>query len=227
MFTVTYLSHSGFLVETDHCYLLFDYYKGTIPPLDREKPLYVLVSHSHEDHYNKKIETLIQQYPQVTYILSSDIEKREAPNRIYLGPDEKQTIGLLEVETFLSTDLGIAFIVQVDGKTIYHAGDLQWWHWIGEPDQDNEDMKQMFLKEMNKLQGRHFDIAFLVLDPRQEEAFDWGFDYFLKHTDTDYAFPMHFWKDYSVIDAYKYSAKAKEVKDKVMDICREGQSFVL
>ena len=28
--TITYLSHSGFLIELDHMVLLFDYYEGTI-----------------------------------------------------------------------------------------------------------------------------------------------------------------------------------------------------
>lgn len=224
---ITYLSHSGFLVETEHTSLLFDYYEGNLPPINPGKPLYVFVSHSHHDHYNRAIYHLENEYPEVTYFLSSDIEEEKKANRIYLGAGEKTKVGNLKIETYLSTDLGIAFLVETDGKTIFHAGDFHWWHWIGEPDQENEEMKKRYLAEMDKIKGRHFDVAFLVLDPRQEEAFDWGFDYFMKHTRTDIAFPMHFWKDFSVIRAYKNSAKAIKIKDRVMDLTKEGQVFLL
>lgn len=39
---VTYIHHSGFLVETDRFYYLFDYEKGTLPKLNCEKPMFVL-----------------------------------------------------------------------------------------------------------------------------------------------------------------------------------------
>lgn len=222
---ITYIAHSGFLVETESAILLFDYYKGEIPTINNEKPLYVFSSHSHEDHYNEAIYKLEQEKKDVTYILSSDIEGPKADNKIYVGAHEKKSIGNIEIETFLSTDLGVAFLVTVDQKKIFHAGDLHWWHWIGEPDSDNEAMKKMYMDEMKKIVGRHFDVAFLVLDSRQEETFDWGFDYFMKHTDTDVAFPMHCCDDYSVIPAYKNSKKSAGIQDKVVDICREGQVF--
>lgn len=52
---ITYLGHSGFLVETKEHYLLFDYYTGKLPAFLPEKKLTVFVSHSHQDHYNKEI----------------------------------------------------------------------------------------------------------------------------------------------------------------------------
>ena len=54
MMKVTYLGHSGFLVETDDAYFLFDYYKGTVPELDSSKKMFVFVSHGHYDHYSKR-----------------------------------------------------------------------------------------------------------------------------------------------------------------------------
>ncbi|MDO4556397.1 MAG: MBL fold metallo-hydrolase, partial [Lachnospiraceae bacterium] len=226
MLNITYLSHSGFLAETKKCYLLFDYYKGTIPSLSEGKPLYVFASHSHKDHFNPNIFELEKMHPQTTYLLSSDISVEEKENRIFIKPEEEKALDGIMIKTLLSTDLGVAFDVEVDGKKLFHAGDLHWWHWIGEPEEENEQMKQAFFSQMDKIKRNHYDAAFLVLDPRQEEAFDWGFDYFLNHIDTDYAFPMHFWKDYSVVDRYRFSEKGKKFKDKVMDICREGQQFV-
>ena len=46
---ITYIYHSGFLVETKECYYLFDYYKGSLPSLDTNKQILVFASHSHRD----------------------------------------------------------------------------------------------------------------------------------------------------------------------------------
>ena len=54
---VSYLDHSGSLVECKDCYYEFDYYKGVLPPLDRKKEVLVFCSHCHGDHYNPKILT--------------------------------------------------------------------------------------------------------------------------------------------------------------------------
>ena len=38
---ITYINHSGFLLETKDCYYIFDYYKGELPHLDKEKEVIV------------------------------------------------------------------------------------------------------------------------------------------------------------------------------------------
>lgn len=74
--------------------------------------------------------------------------------------------------------------MKVEGKTIYHAGDLNWWHWNGEPEEDNEYYKKTFQDEMKYLEGKKIDLAFMLLDPRQEDKYCWGMNYFLEHTDS-------------------------------------------
>ena len=78
---VTYIYHSGFLVETEQCYYVFDYYQGELPELDVEKPIIVFASHAHPDHYNKKIFTLLKDcvMKHVTAVLSKDIYSRKYP----------------------------------------------------------------------------------------------------------------------------------------------------
>ena len=75
MMRVTYLSHSGFLVEMDDACFLFDYYKGEIPDIDREKQLFVFVSHGHYDHYKKEIFRLAEREKETYYILPEEIKK--------------------------------------------------------------------------------------------------------------------------------------------------------
>ncbi len=70
---VTYLKHSGFLIEWEHCYWIFDYYQGKIPQLDEGRPIFVFCSHSHSDHFNPAVFALGRQYPKVSYIFSSQV----------------------------------------------------------------------------------------------------------------------------------------------------------
>ena len=53
--TITYIHHSGYLLETEQALLLFDFTEGTLPPLDPAKDLFVFVSHRHEDHFWKPL----------------------------------------------------------------------------------------------------------------------------------------------------------------------------
>ena len=52
---VTYIDHSGFMVESGSCYYIFDYYKGELPKLDKDKEEIVFCSHFHQDHFNPQI----------------------------------------------------------------------------------------------------------------------------------------------------------------------------
>ena len=58
--TVTYIGHSGFLLETEDAYFLFDYFKGTIPELKNNKSIIVFSSHRHHDHFNPEILNLLK-----------------------------------------------------------------------------------------------------------------------------------------------------------------------
>ena len=51
MMKATFLNHSCFLLELDSVCLLFDWWKGELPPLP-DKPLLIFASHWHEDHFS-------------------------------------------------------------------------------------------------------------------------------------------------------------------------------
>ena len=188
MLKVTFLYHSAFLVELSHCSLLFDWYGGAIPAFDRHKPLYVFASHHHGDHYSPEIFSLLGM-DNVWYVLANCI-RLSAKRKAALGIEETHVLRVsagrtfpleeLRITTFRSTDAGVAFLVETEGKTLFHAGDLQWWHWEEEPKHWNDEMEREFKKEGAKLMGRKIDVAFLVLDPRQESYFWWGFDWWMR-----------------------------------------------
>ena len=192
---ITYLDHSGFAVEYKKYVLIFDWYKGKLPEFDSEKEIYVFSSHSHYDHFDRKIFELENIYPNVRYVLSADITEKPVPSKVwFVIADKEYRIGNLKVQTLHSTDAGVAFLVYVDDRIIYHAGDLNWWHWEEESEYYNEQMRMDYQKEIHKLKNIRIDVAFVPLDPRQEEQYYWGLDYFMKHTDTELVFPMHMWE---------------------------------
>ena len=237
---ITYIFHSSFCVELDQSVFIFDYYKGSIPHFSSEKNVYVFASHKHYDHYDPVIFSLASIYPNIHFILSNDIKmnekyltRMEIPEEVwdkiiyakkndmfYLNED-------IKVETLRSTDAGVAFIVTTKGKSIYHAGDLNWWTWNGETIKEYEEMTKQFQTEIQRIENRYFDVAFLPLDPRQEEKYDLGFDYFMNHTDTRYAIPMHFWEQPEVIDRIKAEPKAQGYQEKIIALKKEGESYEL
>ena len=227
MIKVTYLDHSGFLVELEDAYFLFDYYKGRLPQIDLEKKMVVLVSHAHHDHYRKDIFNLRKHFREIRYVLSSDIEIKAEKDIVQMQPNERKEVMGAEIRTLRSTDEGVAFVVHYAGKTIYHAGDLNWWHWEEEDDAYNRMMRGDYQKEIETLTGEKIDLAFVVLDPRQEEQFYWGFDWYMRHTDTKIVFPMHMWKQYEVQDRLIGMEVSEPYREKIMRIREKGQVFEL
>lgn len=235
MLKVTFLYHSAFLVELSHCSLLFDWYGGAIPAFDRHKPLYVFSSHHHGDHYSPEIFSLLGM-DNVWYVLANCI-RLSAKRKAALGIEETHVLRVsagrtfpseeLRITTFRSTDAGVAFLVETEGKTLFHAGDLQWWHWEEEPKHWNDEMEREFKKEGAKLMGRKIDVAFLVLDPRQESYFWWGFDWWMRTMQVQLAFPMHSWESFSLTQKLKALPCSEPYRDRVMEIFYNGQSFLL
>ena len=175
---VTYLEHSGFAAEYKEYVLIFDWYRGSLPEFDQQKKIYVFASHSHYDHFNKKIFGWSEQYPDVRYILSADIAGKEqseeqSERTVYVTANKKYDFDGIKVQTLHSTDEGVAFIVYMEDKVIYHAGDLNWWHWEEETESYNEQMRQDYQREIDKLKDIVIDIAFVPLDPRQENQYAW------------------------------------------------------
>ena len=224
---VTYLEHSGFVVEYEDYVLIFDYYRGKLPKFDQDKHILVFASHIHPDHFNKRIFKWKKEYPDIRYILSDDIKaKKLSEEVIYLGAHQKIEIGNVQIETLQSTDEGVAFLVYLKDKVIYHAGDLNWWHWEGEDPKENKAMGQAYRTEIDQIKGLHIDVAFVPVDPRLEDQYYWGLDYYMRQTDTDVVFPMHmWWEDYSVYDRLLKEPAAEGYRDRVMRIEKTQQIF--
>lgn len=233
---VTYLYHSGFAVETTSHFLVFDYWKntpkngslkdGVINPNEiADKDVIVFSSHRHRDHYNSVIHDWQKVIKKCRIILSFDIDPVEGskmvePNQIYEEKDFTLT-------TFKSNDEGVAFLLDIDGLTIYHAGDLNWWHWEGEPGSWNEDIKESYLHEIRLIKRDNISIAFVTLDPRLKEQYYWGLDYFMKNINAKYVFPMHFLNKPEIVEKLLEADSSKDYRARIIPLTSRGQSIEL
>lgn len=237
---VTYLGHSGFLVETDTVYCLFDYIRGDLPAFAEEKALYIFVSHAHRDHWDPAIFTDRRLARAKCFILGFDIrepfEELSLTDTavsglpvVWASPLKMIRTGELTCTPLLSTDEGVAFLVQTQTEIVYHAGDLNWWHWNGDPDERNRERADNFKREVGRLKGIPIHAAFVPLDPRQEDAYRLCMDYCMETLDAEHVFPMHFWKDYDLCRTYHESLKTEHLDwyERFHEIRSEGERFLL
>lgn len=193
---ITYFYNSGFAVMIDKTLLVFDYYVDSekrLPELiDRAEKIYFFASHWHGDHFSTKIFNWEQKAS--AYILSSDIRDyvpdTEA-NIIWMNPYEKQDLDEITVRTFGSTDEGVSFAIEAGGYRLFHAGDLNWWHWKEDTEENQAQAKQAFFEEMAHLDGEVFDVAFFPVDARLEECRAWGIAEFCRHVTATQIVAMH------------------------------------
>lgn len=222
--TVQYLHHSSMLVYREGAAFLFDYDGSTPLPveaLSKADRLYVFASHHHGDHFSPAIWPLAEEFAKVCYILSDDIAKADVPaDKMdlvhWVAPYETHEFEGFQVSTLRSNDAGVAFDITFPDYRIYYAGDLNWWHWEGEPDSWNADMETLYKAEIARIAGGHFDIAFVPMDPRLGEAYFLGALHFLEQTYTKVLFPMHMWGDYSPACKVIADSKALKWKDRLV-----------
>lgn len=206
---ITYIYHSCFLVETSDCYYLFDYYRGNLPELDTEKPIFTLVSHRHEDHYNPEIFTILSNrgMKKVYAVLPNDIPEKRYPHtgaellKVYHSRVYALPCGT-HLETLLSTDRGVAFLLECWDGVIYHGGDLNDWGRETDTEQERKQMRGSYRAQIAKLKGRAIDAAFLPLDPRLGSSYAQGILYFLQQVNVKKVYPMHYWDQPQVINRF-------------------------
>lgn len=193
---VTYIYHSGFLIELEHHILIFDYFDKELPLYDTSKSIYCFVSHRHADHFNKDI---FQLFKNATFILSNDTRIKPDHNIHIVKKNQTYQIDNITITTLRSTDAGVAFIVECENKIIYHAGDLNWWHWRNRDKQFNDNQSYNYKKEMIKLSNFNIDIAMCTFDTDQGEDAYLGINELIKHTTIKTIFPMHFADDIEIM----------------------------
>lgn len=228
---------------------VFDYFRGNripefsfsgvLPEFSKEQNIYVFSSHQHRDHFDMEVFEWRKKYSNIQYIFPKEmrfsdnyltrngIDLKVKEQIHYMKPNSELSLDGIAVETFASTDAGVAFLVTYEGRSIYHAGDLHWWHWEGEEEVFNQYQEKTYKRQIDKLAKRKLDVAFVVLDYRLEQAVFWGMDYFMNHVDAANVIPMHLWQKYDLIARYKSLPQTEAFRERILDVTEENQIFQL
>lgn len=219
---VEYIYHSGFTVETNNHFLVFDYYKGNIQLKD--KSTYVFSTHGHHDHFNPEILNWNEKH-NITYIFSDDIDSIKRENIHYMGHYKSLNLNDIKIKTFSSTDLGVSFLVKVDGISIFFAGDLNWWYWENDSEEEKSSMERAFKKKIERIADENVDIVFFPVDPRLEKYYYLGGEYFINKINPKYFFPMHFGDKCDT--SKRFIHKMGNIPTKIVDVNKNNQIFEL
>ncbi|NJE49904.1 metal-dependent hydrolase [Thermococcus sp. 9N3] len=137
MVKVKFLGHAAFLIEGSKRILIDPFLTGNpqaaVKPEEVEADL-ILVTHAHGDHIGDAVEIakrtgakIVAMYDIANYI--SEQGNVEVIGMNY-GPTEVDGVGIVQVPAWHSSSDGkysignpCGYIVKLDGKTIYHAGD--------------------------------------------------------------------------------------------------------
>ena len=194
---VEYLGGSGFLVGLGDTGMLFDASEHgadrRILP-DRQalaafKRMYVFISHHHDDHFSEAVYGLCGN--DAVYIVGFDVPQ---PHRgVRMAPGEERGFGPVRVKAFGSTDDGVSFLIDYEGIVLFHAGDLNLWHWRDESSiTEIEAAEKAFYACVEPIPKQQIDVAFFPVDPRQGSMYDAGAGYFVMTVKPRILVPMHF-----------------------------------
>ena len=227
---VTYLGGSGFLVALGDIGLLFDASehgqdRRVLPDrgdLSAFRKLYVFVSHGHDDHFSGTIYSLCGE--NAVYIVGEDVP--EPYRGVRMSPGDEQGFGPVSVRAFGSTDAGVSFLVTCAGITLFHAGDLNLWHWRDESSiTEIEEAEKAFYACVEPIPKQIIDVAFFPVDPRQGSMYDAGAGYFVMTVKPKILIPMHFQGRADV--AVRFAVTGETASTKVVALEEPGDHIEL
>ncbi len=235
-----YIYHSGFAIEAEGVTLIIDYYKdsseeernrGIVHDYLLQKPgrLYVLSTHFHPDHFNREVLAWKEKRPDIHYIFSKDILKHRratAEDATYINKGETYEDDALRIEAYGSTDVGVSFLIRLQGMTIFHAGDLNNWHWSEESTEaEIRKANGDFLAEIKYLRqtAPEIDLVMFPVDRRMGKDYMKGAKQFIEQIKTTIFVPMHFSEDYEGGNAFR--SIAEEEGCRFLSITHRGECF--
>ena len=195
---ILYLNNSGFAIRQERDLLILDCFdpaaqrKKLGPLMDAARRVTVLVSHRHRDHYSPDIFQWSKS-GKVQYLLSYDVETRQQAAAI--RPGQWTRINDMQITAYGSTDEGVSFHILWNGVSLFHAGDLNYWHWQDESTPEEiAQAQEEFSEELLLIRRgvKQIDYAFFPVDPRMGTDYWRGAIQFVQTMQPKVLIPMHF-----------------------------------
>jgi len=208
---IKWLSHSGFQISNNETIVYVDLEENS--PVTKKADV-ILITHSHFDHcHPAKVKEASKESTMI--IAPEDCSSKLNRNVRTLKPGEEETYGKIKVRAveaynhkrfrspgnpYHPKGFGVGYLIEVDGKTIYHAGDTD------------------FIPEMNELGS--IDVALLPS----------GDTYTMDNSDAaeaalainpKVAVPMHRWD----MDPQEFKQKVEANSNITVLVLREGEEY--
>lgn len=220
--TITYLYNSGFTVKENGRLLVFDPVGGLAAP-ERSEQAVVFVSHAHGDHFDPIVDTWRAE-GRVSLVTGFDIPS----GGISMRPGDRIKLDGLTIEAFGSTDEGVSFLVNANGKRIYHAGDFNLWHWRGESTAaEIKEATDAFERVLDTLKGQKIDVAFFPVDPRLGSGYEEGAWIFVESICPSLIIPMHFREDAKAALDFAAAVNTRNGKTRAKALTKPGETYTL
>ncbi len=177
---VWYLGHCGFAIKTADHFLVFDYWKrdepgpnpclgnGYICPDElKNENVVVFATHHHGDHFYHGTYDWAENADNVKFVYGfqpeayqpreeTDVlgENYHGPEYTFTAPHTTTELDGITINTIAANDAGVGFLVEVDGVTLFHAGDHAGW---------NEGQRDGYVAEIDYIASlnRPIDMAFM------------------------------------------------------------------
>jgi len=202
---VTYFYQSAFTVAMEKTLMVFSYRQTGLEQLAREQWLsdrdfqgfnniLVFVPSASAAHHDKAIYEWKQSFP-FTYVMPQEAAKLapRAANVRVCREGDSFSVGHCEVTAYGSSDAGLSFLAEAEGVRVYHAGDLNLWHWREENTlRDIARSEALFYEKTALLPKDGIDVSMFPLDPNQGGYYDAGANHFIMAVRPRVFFPMHF-----------------------------------
>ena len=250
------IGHSVFALECAECVLVFDLYLDPAAVMERViglgKPVVFFSSHAHSDHWNPG--WLEYKIPTACYIVDDSCDSPAVRRRIdpqrqrfttvrpyqkldpveWLGAEDAARFlpGIEWIRTFGSTDMGVSFLLCVDGQLVFHAGDLNDWYWADESTPEELASYELaFRRElrnvcdaMDGLSPRGLDLAMFPVDSRLGEHATRGARLMTVRLAPVLLAPMHLCGDTTLPDRLARELNESEIKTtEVLRLSEPGQ----
>ena len=234
--SVWFLGHSGWAVKTQHHFLIFDYFCNTwdrkpgdsclasgfiLPEQLKNLQVTVFATHSHGDHYFEGIFDWKSTIPDIEYVLCWN-QNTHGNNYTMIPVHEEKKVRDMNVYVNYSTDLGGGYVVEVDGLTLFHMGDLA----------NGEDkLMPAFTNEIDMIEKRNREIDIVFGGIRgcslgQPEQVKQGIYYTVEKLKPKLFVPMHGGDHTFVYKEFTETARKEGIDQQMKYVIHKGDRFV-
>ena len=199
---VTFFYQSGFTAAVGKTLLIFSYWQEHVPQELRlnDKDLrgfnniIVFVPRASIEHNDPAVWQISRGFP-ITYVAAGEagpsVKDQTGVRLVRQG--ESLKVSNVQITAYGSTDAGVSFMVKVSGIHIFHAGDLNLWHWREQNTlREITRSEEEFYRVVSSINEDRIDICMFPVDPNLGGFYDAGANHFIMAKKPRLFFPMHF-----------------------------------